>query len=158
MRKQVPPDKTNSVLEFATKRPNDRLASICNGLNVCPWCPYSVTLLTIHSKVLDYGQSEYVRQFGMTVADQPLRTQARVINAPTLKYHQSSKQPSAVSIPFLSPEGNRFEEFLPETTGWCMESVCLLAVVCSWSDITLLKDRQTDVTSISSAELDGDNL
>ena len=36
MRKQVPPDKTNSVLEFATKRPNERLDSICNGLSVCP--------------------------------------------------------------------------------------------------------------------------
>jgi len=109
MRKQVPPDKTNSVLEFATKRPKDRLASICNGLNVRPWRAHSVTLLTIHSKVLEYGQSEYVRQFGMTVADQPLRTQARVINPPTLKYHQSSKQPNAVSIPFLSAEGSRFK-------------------------------------------------
>jgi len=105
MRKQVPPDKTNAVLEFATKRPNDRLASICNGLSVRLWCAHSVTLLIIHLKVLDYGQSEYVRQFGMTVADQPLRTQARVIGPPTLKYHQSSKQPSAVSILFLSPEG-----------------------------------------------------
>ena len=101
MRKQVPPDKTNSVLEFATKRPNERLGSICNGLNVRTSCTHSATLLTIHSKVLDYGQSEYVRQFGMTVADQPLKTQARVINPPTLKYHQSSKQPSAVSIPSL---------------------------------------------------------
>jgi len=109
MRKQVPPDKTNSVLEFATKRPNDRLASICNGLSVRPWRAHSVTALTTHSKVLEYGQSEYVRQFGMTVADQPLRTQARVINPPTLKYHQSSKQPSAVSIILLSPEGSRFK-------------------------------------------------
>jgi len=100
------------------------------------------------SKVLEYGQSEYVRQFGMTVADQPLRTKARVINTPTLKYHQSSKQPSAVSIPSLSPKGNRFKEFIPDTAGWCMESVCLLVVVCSWSDITPLKDRQADVTSI----------
>jgi len=152
MRKQVPPDKANSesALEFATKRPNERLASICDGLNVRPWCAHSVTLLTIHSKVLDYGQSVYVRQFGMTVADQPLRTQARVINPPTLKYHQSSKRPSAVSIPFLSPEGRRFKEFIPETTRWCMESVCLLAVVCSWSDITLLKCRQAVVTRISS--------
>ena len=102
MRKQVPPDKTNFVLEFATKRPNERLGSICDGLSVRPWCAHSATLvLTIYSKVLDYGQSEYVRQFGMTVADQPLKTQARVINPPTLKYHQSSKQPSAVSIPSL---------------------------------------------------------
>ena len=101
MRKQIPPDKTNSVLEFATKRPNERLRSICNGLNVRTSCTHSATLLTIHSKVLDYGQSEYVRQFGMTAADQPLKTQARVINPPTLKYHQSSKQPSVVSIPSL---------------------------------------------------------
>jgi eukaryotic translation initiation factor 2C len=103
MRKQVPPDKTSSVLEFATKRPNDRLASICNGLSVCPESTPLAALLTILSKVLDYGQSEYVRQFGMTVEDSPLRTQARVINPPTLRYHQSSKQPSAVRILFLSP-------------------------------------------------------
>ena len=109
MRKQVPSDKTNSVLEFATKRPNDRLASICNGLNVRSWCTHFVILLTMDSKVLDYGQSEYVRQFGMTVADQPLRTQARVINPPTLKYHQSSKQPTAVSTPFLSRRERRFK-------------------------------------------------
>jgi len=131
MRKQVPPDRTNSVLEFATMHPLDRLARICNGLSVRPRCLHSVTLLIIHPKVLDYGQSEYVRQFGMTVADEPLRIQARVINAPTLKYHQSSQQPSAVSIPSLSPEGRRFKEFMPETTGWCMESVCRFAVVCS---------------------------
>jgi eukaryotic translation initiation factor 2C len=35
MRKQVPPEKTKDVLEFATKRPDDRLASIRNGLSVC---------------------------------------------------------------------------------------------------------------------------
>lgn len=34
MRKQVPPDKTKEVLDFATKRPEDRLASIRNGLMV----------------------------------------------------------------------------------------------------------------------------
>ena len=116
MRKQVPPDKTNFVLDFATKRPTERLGSICNGLSVRPWCAHSAALLTIHSKVLDYGQSEYVRQFGMTVADQPLRTQARVINAPTLKYHQSSKQPSAVSISFLFFRRKTIQIiFMPET-------------------------------------------
>lgn len=36
MRKQVPPEKTKDVLEFATKRPEDRLASIRNGLEVGP--------------------------------------------------------------------------------------------------------------------------
>jgi hypothetical protein len=34
MRKQVPPEKTKDVLEFATKRPQDRLNSIKNGLSV----------------------------------------------------------------------------------------------------------------------------
>ncbi|KAH9045384.1 argonaute-like protein [Lactarius pseudohatsudake] len=78
MRKQVPPDKTNSVLEFAKKRPNDRLESIVNGLGV-----------------LDYNQSEYVREFGMTVSNEPIRIQARVLDAPTLRYHQTSEEPHA---------------------------------------------------------------
>ncbi|KAH9062679.1 argonaute-like protein [Lactarius vividus] len=78
MRKQVPPDKTNSVLEFAMKRPNDRLGSIVNGLGV-----------------LDYNQSEYVREFGMTVANEPIRIKARILDAPTLMYHDSSEEPRA---------------------------------------------------------------
>ena len=96
MRKQVPPDKTNSVLDFATKRPNDRLGSIVNGLGVCFSCAFLTGLLTFHPKVLEYGQSEYTREFGMTVAEEPIRIQARVMNPPTLRYHQSSKQPSVV--------------------------------------------------------------
>jgi len=48
MRKQVPPDKANSVLEFATMHPLDRLACSCNGLSVRLWCAHSVGLLTIH--------------------------------------------------------------------------------------------------------------
>lgn len=34
MRKQVPPQKTKDVVEFATKRPADRLASISQGIDV----------------------------------------------------------------------------------------------------------------------------
>ncbi len=104
MRKQVPSDKTNAVLEFATKRPRERLESICDGLGVCPECASSVVLLTICSKVLEYGESAYVQEFGMAVEDAPLRTQARVINAPTLRYHRTSKQPSAVRVVLLSLE------------------------------------------------------
>lgn len=36
MRKQVPPEKTKDVLDFATKRPRDRLQSIKDGLSVRP--------------------------------------------------------------------------------------------------------------------------
>ncbi|KAH8999091.1 argonaute-like protein [Lactarius akahatsu] len=50
LRKQVPPDKTNFVLKFATKRPIDRLGSIVNGLGV-----------------LEYGQSDYVREFDIII-------------------------------------------------------------------------------------------
>ena len=32
MRRQVPPEKTRDVLEFATKKPSDRLESIRRGL------------------------------------------------------------------------------------------------------------------------------
>ncbi|KAI9467034.1 argonaute-like protein [Lactarius psammicola] len=78
MRKQVPPDKTNSVLEFSAKRPNERLRSVVDGLGL-----------------LDYNRSEYVREFGMTVANEPIRIQARVLDAPILRYHQSSEEPHA---------------------------------------------------------------
>ena len=133
MRKQLPPDKTSSVLEFATMHPLDRLARICNGLSVRPWCLHSVALLIIHPKVIDYGQSEYVRQFGMTVADEPLRIQARVINAPTLKYHQSSRQSSVVRILFFGDK-SALKKFILDTRGWCMESVCYL-VICGPLDL-----------------------
>jgi len=80
MRKQIPPEKTKDVLEFATKRPRDRLDSIKNGLGV-----------------LAYGQSEYVRQFGMNVnTTGPLKVQARVLKPPTLRYGAGSKQPTIV--------------------------------------------------------------
>ena len=41
MRKQVPPEKTKDVLEFATKKPHERLQSITNGLSVAcfVWSP-----------------------------------------------------------------------------------------------------------------------
>ncbi|KAJ7781167.1 argonaute-like protein [Mycena metata] len=77
MRKQVPPEKTKDVLDFATKKPHERLRSIVNGL-----------------EVLAYGQSEYVRQFGMTVdhAAGPLKITARVLKPPMLKYGPGSRQ------------------------------------------------------------------
>lgn len=83
MRKQVPPEKTKDVLEFATKKPTDRLASIRSGLSV-----------------LSYGQSEYVRQFGMHVQSDggPLKVSARVLPPPTLRYGQGSRQPAIVRI------------------------------------------------------------
>jgi eukaryotic translation initiation factor 2C len=83
MRKQVPPEKTKDVLDFATKRPPDRLQSITNGLSV-----------------LAYGQSEYVRQFGMTVdeAAGPMTLTARILTPPKLRYGQGSQQPTVTPM------------------------------------------------------------
>ncbi|KAL7282382.1 hypothetical protein ACG7TL_003853 [Trametes sanguinea] len=79
MRKQIPPERMKDVLDFATKRPEDRLKSINDGLGV-----------------LAYGQSEYVRDFGMTVQPNaaPVSLQARVLDPPTLQYGQGSGQPT----------------------------------------------------------------
>ncbi|KAL0575953.1 hypothetical protein V5O48_006023 [Marasmius crinis-equi] len=81
VRKQVPPEKTKDVLDFATKRPEDRLRSIAAGVNI-----------------LQYGQSDYVRQFGMNVdtTSGPLKVQARILPPPTLKYGRGSKQATIV--------------------------------------------------------------
>ncbi|KAJ7075722.1 argonaute-like protein [Mycena belliarum] len=73
VRKEVPDDKKTALVEFATMRPKDRFASIQKGLDV-----------------LAYGQSEYVRKFGITVDRTPLQTQARVLAAPALKYGAGS--------------------------------------------------------------------
>ncbi|CAE6429216.1 unnamed protein product [Rhizoctonia solani] len=74
MRKQVPPELTNSVLTFSTKKPNERLNSIVAG----------------HS-VLQYGQSEYMREFGMNVDQHPEKCLARVLPTPAINYGPNSK-------------------------------------------------------------------
>ncbi|KAG6827800.1 hypothetical protein H0H92_010435 [Tricholoma furcatifolium] len=80
MKKQIPPDKTTAMVEFATMKPNERFRSIENG----------------SQSVLAYGQSEYVRKFGMTVetANGFLPIDARVLPPPTLRYGQTNKQPT----------------------------------------------------------------
>ncbi|KAI9063284.1 argonaute-like protein [Trametes sanguinea] len=77
MRKQVPPERMKDVLDFATKKPEERLNSIRAGLGV-----------------LAYGQSEYVRQFGMVVEPNavPVSLKARVLEPPVLQYGQESRQ------------------------------------------------------------------
>jgi eukaryotic translation initiation factor 2C len=49
--------------------------------------------------MLAFGQSEYVRQFGMNVETAgPLPTQARILQPPTLQYGQGSKQLTVVRL------------------------------------------------------------
>lgn len=54
-------------------------------------------IVFVVDQYLRYGQSEYVRNFGMTIEENPLSTNARVIDPPKLKYNTASLQPSIVS-------------------------------------------------------------
>jgi len=74
MRKQIPSDKTKRVVEFSQLRPEERLATIHEGL-----------------RVLAHGESDYVREFGMTITEEPIIVNARVIETPVLRYGQGSK-------------------------------------------------------------------
>lgn len=85
MRKQVPPEKTKDVLEFATQKPEARLTSIRNGLGV-----------------LQYGQSPYLRSFGLAIdSTAPVDIKARVLQPPTLVYGAGSRQQTIVREFFL---------------------------------------------------------
>jgi eukaryotic translation initiation factor 2C len=75
MRKQIPADKTSEVVDFARLKPPQRLATIRQGL-----------------QLLQYGQSEYVRQFGMNITETPITVRARVLEAPVLRYGEGSRQ------------------------------------------------------------------
>ncbi|KAJ6562409.1 argonaute-like protein [Mycena capillaripes] len=74
VKKEVPDEKKSDLVSFATMKPADRLSSIKKGL-----------------QVLAYGQSEYVRKFGLTVDPNIISTQARILEHPTLKYGAGSK-------------------------------------------------------------------
>ncbi|RDX40439.1 argonaute-like protein, partial [Lentinus brumalis] len=77
MRKQIPPNKVTDMLSFSAKNPAQRLKSIQEGLTT-----------------LAYGQSEYLREFGMHIQETHLTVKARVLDTPTLRYSDKSKQPT----------------------------------------------------------------
>lgn len=77
-------------------------------------------------KILDYGESEYVNQFGLIVdeAAGPLRIQGRVLHPPTLKFCAGSKQPTIVRRFRLN---NRLNvDLCIETCKWRLEHARLL--------------------------------
>ncbi|PBK85517.1 Piwi-domain-containing protein [Armillaria gallica] len=76
-RAELNPDATRAMVEFATKKPDQRLSAIRAGL-----------------QVLAYGQSKYVRDFGLNIqtGSLPMEIPARMISAPELKYGPGSKQ------------------------------------------------------------------
>ncbi|KAK0209999.1 argonaute-like protein [Desarmillaria ectypa] len=78
-RGELNPDATRAMVEFATKKPDQRLSAIQAGI-----------------QVLAYGQSRYVRDFGLDIktGSLPMEIPARMLNAPELKYGPGSKQPT----------------------------------------------------------------
>ena len=81
MHKRVPSTKTKDVLDFAVKKPDQHLRSIFNGL-----------------QRLNYGESQYMHDFGMHVDENPLTVNARVLVPPTLCYGLGSKPSTIVSV------------------------------------------------------------
>ncbi|PIL23265.1 Argonaute [Ganoderma sinense ZZ0214-1] len=79
MRKQLPPEKMKAVLDFAVKKPGERLERIRAAVGD-----------------LNYGQSDCMRQFGMHVSPNAdvVSLQARVLDPPTLMYGLESDQPT----------------------------------------------------------------
>ncbi len=86
MRKQLPSDKTKSMVEFSTQKPHERFESIRRG-----------------AEQLQYGQSEYIRQFGMNIntAGGPLALQGRILPTPALQYGRGSREPTVVRYFFI---------------------------------------------------------
>lgn len=126
MRKQVPPHLTKDVVEFSTMKPIDRFESIKKGLQVKNQTIYpSLMFVLITYQVLSYGQSEYVRQFGMNVNDKMVEVTARVLDPPTLKYGPGSKHVTIVWV-ISSLYGLRIDSSLPETCQRTLEHVSAL--------------------------------
>ena len=88
---------TNSILNFSTLSPNERMARIHDGLNVRSR-QFAAAPLTRDHQVLQHGQSQYVHQFGMDISNTLVDLNARIIRSPTLKYNPESRQPSVVRV------------------------------------------------------------
>ncbi|KAG8966604.1 hypothetical protein FRC05_002480 [Tulasnella sp. 425] len=78
--KQVESDQINDVLGFSTMKPHIRLQRIREGF-----------------QFLEYGQNEYLRDFGISIDPNPLRVQARVLHPPELQYSGKFERPQGGS-------------------------------------------------------------
>lgn len=103
MRVKIPSHLTESVLKFTSQGPDQRLDSIVAG--------YSV---------LQYGQSEYMRHFEMSVSQTPESCLARVLPTPVLSYGTGSK--SEDLTPSNGSWNMQHQKFFQPTTmtGWAL--------------------------------------
>lgn len=106
MRKQISPEVTADMVEFSKLAPKERLESIKQGL-----------------QVLEYGQSAYIREFGMNIAQDPLTVRARVLAAPSLTYGRGSKDLDIVSTLLSEHRLSHLIWSIIDPSRWCMEYV-----------------------------------
>lgn len=102
-RAQPPPELTKDVVEFATKKPGDRLAAIKKSLDA-----------------LGYGQSPYLRAFQLQVKNEPSRVEARVLPPPTLIYGGKKQLPLAVGAGQWDMAPNKFFTNANVVSGWAI--------------------------------------
>ncbi|KAG7453210.1 argonaute-like protein [Guyanagaster necrorhizus] len=71
IKKEILPEATSAIVKFSTKPPKERLTAIKKGV-----------------ELLQYGQSEYLKAFGLNVKSDllPFEIDARVLPAPKLQY------------------------------------------------------------------------
>ena len=75
------------------------------------------------TQVLAHGQSDYVREFGMTVTPENIVVDARVIATPVLCYGQGSKEATIVSLAYRSIIGHINDHYIVAPSKWAMEHV-----------------------------------
>ncbi|KAH6914616.1 eukaryotic translation initiation factor 2C 2 [Coprinopsis sp. MPI-PUGE-AT-0042] len=74
------PEQTKAVVEFSTKRPDERFRDIQAGFDL-----------------VGYGQSEFIQALGLTIENTPLELDARVLPPPMVKCGAGGKFREAVS-------------------------------------------------------------
>ncbi|KAF5364873.1 hypothetical protein D9757_013044 [Collybiopsis confluens] len=83
-RKEVPPEVTKAMVEFSTMKPPQRKESIRQSI-----------------QVFNYGQSEYVRNFGLAVEEArfPMSLEARQLPPPKIEYGSGSSPKEKIIAP-----------------------------------------------------------
>ncbi|TBU32359.1 Piwi-domain-containing protein [Dichomitus squalens] len=82
-RKKIPPDVQRGFLEFATQKPDHRFGAIKSAVT---------------GGIFNYADSDYMREAGMAVSDEPMELSGEVITPPPLMYGGSQQlQPTGGS-------------------------------------------------------------
>ena len=99
VRKQMSSDHIRSILGFLGLPPRHREGRIREGLGVRMFrLGHWSRVLIMCYQVLQYGQAQYVQQFGIDVPNPPklVELNARIITMPRLNYNPASKKPNVV--------------------------------------------------------------